>query len=96
MPIFYENCLKAYKKYPNIFEEAKKVKEIYAHILETKAIDLKTRLKNIKHYPETDEFEPFKNLHKTKLTAKQKEITYRLLYNITPTGAYKKTKMPIL
>ena len=53
MPIFYENFLKAYKKYPNIFEEAKKVKEIYAHIVETKAIDLKTRLKNIENQRET-------------------------------------------
>ena len=76
-------------------DNADKVKDFYKLIVETKAPDLKRRIKDYKYYTETDIFDSFKNLHNSKLTAKQKEITYRLLYKITPTSAYKKQKCNI-
>ena len=51
---------------------------------------MKNRIKEIKHYPDTNIKEIFNNLHKNKLNARQKEITYRLIFQITPVYQFHK------
>ena len=90
LPLFYETCIDNFKEFPNILETTENVKDIYRRIIKTKAPNLNNRIKEIKHYPDTNIKEIFNNLHKSKLNARQKEITYRLIFQITPVYQFHK------
>jgi len=84
LPLYYETCIKNFREFPDVLEATENVKDIYRRVIKTKAPNLNNRIKELKHYPHTNIKEIFNNLHKNKLSARQKEITYRLVFQITP------------
>ena len=89
IPSFYKNCIQLFKTHKNYLENIDK-KDYYAKLNEPERKRMEELEKELpRYYPHYEQKHIFKRLHNTnKTTPKQKQITYRLLYGITPCTAY--------
>ena len=86
-PTFYKHCFDIFNKEKLIFDTTQNSKDIYKQLIQKKRTPLNDgQIKRGRFYFEFDFLEPFDNLHKSNIPAFQKEIIYRILYNMTPTS----------
>ena len=86
-PTFYKHCFDIFNKEKVIFDTTQNSKDIYKQLIQKKRTPLNDgQIKRGRFYFEFDFLEPFENLHKSNIPAFQKEIIYRILYNMTPTS----------
>ena len=81
-PTFYKTCTKIIQDHPHII--GKNTKAAYTEIINTTATPLHLRLKTAYKYGLTNCKPCFQNTHNKYSTPKEKEITYRILFNFTP------------
>ena len=82
---FHTACIKAIKGNEEVLH--KTTKEIYTHLIKRQATPLNNRIKWTQVYGITNTEETFKNTHIKEIPNKEKEITYRLIYNTTPVSS---------
>jgi hypothetical protein len=85
LPPFYKSCLDAIKGHDSIVHA--KTHTIYKHLVKEAAPPLTLRIKRGQAYDVRDYASTFTNIHISNITPKAREITYRLIYNMTPTTA---------
>ena len=87
LPKFYQNLINTIKNHDLVALAHTTTKLTYQTLIQQKFEILGPReMIHARHYDDFDYSEPFKNLHKKLLTPQQKNITFRILFNITPTS----------
>ena len=87
MPKFYKSLIKTIQGNELVTLAHTTTKITYQTLIQQKVAPLGDReITRGANYPGFDYLEPFANLHRKLLTPQQKNITYRLIYNITPTS----------
>ena len=81
-PTFYKTCIKIIHDHPHMI--GKNTKAAYTEIINTIATPLHLRLKTAYKYGHINCKPCFQNTHNKFSTPKEKEITYRILFNFTP------------
>ena len=84
LPSFYQACLRAIKNNETLVNRTNK--EIYNHLRERKKTPHLERIKWMRHFNTTEIKDTFKNLHIKEIEPRAREITFRLIYNMTPTS----------
>jgi hypothetical protein len=79
---FYKQCIDCLKDNANLINLP--TKDIYRKLVLAQEPPLQLRIKIGHKYFITDYISIFNNLHDTQITPKTREITYRLLFNMTP------------
>ena len=88
LPRYYQDCLELVRKYTDLINKTDNPKNIYTEVLQTRHTKpLHETIKRWRQHPHTNLHDSFQNLYLPQLTNKQREITYRILYNITPTSS---------
>jgi hypothetical protein len=82
LPPFYKRCVDLFQNHNDVIFLP--TKGIYNNLILAQEPPLQLRIKVGKKYFITDYSEIFNDLHNTQITPKAREITYRLLFNITP------------
>ena len=87
LPTYYKNLVTLIRKHNDIAHAHTSTKITYQALIKTIDTPLGNReLTRAKQYSNFDYLEPFENLHKKILTPQQKNVTYRLLFEMTPTS----------
>jgi hypothetical protein len=82
LPTFYKQCIDALKGHEQLIHN--KTTDIYKQLVLDQALPLQRRIKVGYKYFITDHSSIFRNLHCNQLSTKAREVTYRLIFNITP------------
>jgi hypothetical protein len=82
LPNFYKQCINSIKE--NEYLLNKNTKFIYTQLVKRQATPLIDRIKRGYNLFITDYTQTFANLHVTQIAPQSKEITYRLIYSMTP------------
>ena len=89
LPRYYTQLLDTRTQHIDAFNNHTSTKLTYRILIDQKHPTIGPRqMQNVQHFNNIDFLEPFQNLHQKYITPHQKNITYRLLYNITPTSYY--------
>ena len=93
LPRYYKQLLHTYRQYAYAFQNHTNTKLTYRTLVEQKRQILgPNQIKHAERYTDIDFMEPFINLHQKFMTPHQKNITYRLLFSITPTSESERVK----
>ena len=79
---FYNECLSNLKGNESMIHE--NTRKIYTHLVKKLATPLQNRIQWCRIYSDIDTTDTFRNLHRKFITPKAREITYRLIFNLTP------------
>jgi hypothetical protein len=83
LPLFYKECIQGLRGNEHLLN--KETRFVYKQLVKLQATPLIFRIKRGYKMFISDYTETFTNLHKIKISPQAKEITFRLIYNITPT-----------
>ena len=84
LPSFYQTSLRAIRNNESLINKTNK--EIYNHLRDRQKTPHLERIRWLRHFNQIEIEDTFKNLHIKEIEPRAREVTFRLIYNMTPTS----------